>query len=290
LKKQQPSPHFLASEISQPPPEDALFHIIPVPFEKSVSYGTGTAKGPRAILESSQQLELFDGRSIPAEHGIYTHPVMDCESDAETVLQNISAAVTRVLTMDKIPVLLGGEHTVSVGAFRAIKNQCGNVGIVQFDAHADLRNTYEGTGYSHACVMHRALDLNFPIFQIGVRSLSHAEHLLREKLNIGHLDAAAIHKNGIPANILPPDFPGKIYITFDVDALDPSIMPATGTPEPGGLYWYQSLQILETIMEGREVIGLDVVELAPISGMHAPEFTIARLIYNWFGLITRISV
>jgi agmatinase len=135
--------------------------------------------------------------------------------------------------------------------------------------------------------MRRALDLGIPIYQIGVRSLSYEEHLLRQKLNIGYLDATIIHKTGIPDPVLPPDFPDSIYITFDVDAFDPSIMPATGTPEPGGLGWYQSFQALESVIMGRKVLGFDVVELAPIVGIHAPEFTAARFIYNLFGIIAR---
>jgi agmatinase len=287
MNKNELLPYFLASEITQPSPKNALFHIIPVPYEKSVSYGTGTAKGPAAILESSQQLELFDGISIPAEHGIYTHPAIGCDDDPEDVLQKISDAVYEVLCLKKIPVILGGEHTVSAGAFSAFKKSGKDFGIVQFDAHADLRDTYEGTPHSHACVMHRALDLKISIYQIGVRSLSYEEHRLRKKLKIGHLDAAAINKTGMPESILPPDFPADIYITFDVDAFDPSIMPATGTPEPGGLSWYQTFQAFESIIQGRNVIGFDVVELSPISGIHAPEFTVARLIYNLFGIITR---
>lgn len=287
MTKVPSSPHFLASEVSQPLPENALFHIIPVPYEKSVSYGTGTAQGPSAILESSQQLELFDGISIPAEHGICTHPAIDCDGNPEEVLQRITKAVTGVLKLEKIPVLLGGEHTVSAGAFGTIQKSGKNFGIVQFDAHADLRDTYEGTPDSHACVMHRALDLNIPVFQIGVRSLSYEEHLLRKTADIGYLDAAAIHASGIPARILPPGFPDHIYITVDVDAFDPAVMPATGTPEPGGLGWYQIFEILASIIKEKNVIGFDVVELAPIAGLIAPDFTVARFIYNLFGMITR---
>lgn len=287
MNEKQVSPHFLASEIPQPTPQEALFHIIPAPYEKSVSYGTGTAGGPAAILESSQQLELFDGASIPAEHGIYTHPAIDCDGKPDAVLERIKAAVASALTLEKIPVLLGGEHTVSVGAFRAIKEKIKNVGIIQFDAHADLRDTYEETPDSHACVMRRAMDLKIPFFQIGVRSLSYEEYQLRGEKKIPHLDAATLHGTEIPLQILPADFPENVYITFDVDVLDPSIMPATGTPEPGGLTWYQSFQLLESIIETRQIIGFDVVELAPIAALHAPDFTMARFIYNLMGLITR---
>lgn len=287
MKKDSVFPHFLASEITPPLPEEALFHIIPAPYEKSVSYGRGTARGPGAILESSQYLELFDGIGIPAEKGIHTCRPIDCEGSANVVLQRISEAVSSVLRLGKIPVLLGGEHTVSAGAFRALKNHCGDFGIIQFDAHADLRDTYEGTPHSHACVMHRALDLHIPMYQIGVRSLSYEEHLLRDQRKIGRRDASTIHADGIPEDILPPDFPDAIYITFDVDAFDPSVMPATGTPEPGGLNWRQTFQALESVMRGRNAIGFDVVELAPIPGIHASEFTMARFIYNLFGIISR---
>jgi agmatinase len=280
-------PGFLSSELAPTPPESCLFHVIPVPYEKTVSYGTGTRTGPLAILKSSLQLELFDGIGIPAEYGIYTHPQVNCVGKAETVLKRITDAVSNVLNLNKIPVILGGEHTVSAGAFKAVKAHFKDFGIVQFDAHADLRDTYHGTSLSHACVMRRALDMDIPIYQIGVRSLSWEEHLLREERHIGHLDASAIGMAHVPGLILPDDFPKNIYITFDVDGLDPSIMPATGTPEPGGLSWHQAVSALSSVLRARKVVGFDVVELAPIPGMHAPEFTVARLIYNLFGMIGR---
>lgn len=282
-----PFPCFLASEITPAKPEDCLFHVIPAPYEKTVSYGGGTAAGPLAILESSQQLELFDGVSIPAESGIFTHPSVCCDGPDEAVLKRIEKAVADVLTMQKTPVILGGEHTVSVGAFRSVKAMVKNFGIAQFDAHADLRDTYHGTPFSHACVMRRALDMNIPVFQIGVRSLSWEEHVLRQEKNIGHLDAAAIGMGPVPEKILPDAFPSDIYITFDVDALDPSIMPATGTPEPGGLNWHQAVSALASVVRGRRIIGFDVVELAPIAGMNAWNFTAARLVYFMLGVITR---
>lgn len=281
---------FLESELEQTAPEDARFHIIPVPYEKSVSYGTGTACGPSAILQASQQLEVFDGFSIPAECGIHTHPMVECEGSHETALQNISLNVEDVLAQNNIPVLLGGEHTVTVGAFRALKNRypLKDIGIVQFDAHADLRNTYEGSSFSHACVMHRALEMGFGIHQIGIRSLSPEEARLRQQVEtISWLDARRIALSGLPEPVLPPDFPGGIYITIDIDVLDPSLMPATGTPEPGGLNWHQIISALESVVHNRKVIGFDVVELAPIKGFHAADYTAARLVYDLMGIIQR---
>ncbi|ACN13261.1 SpeB [Desulforapulum autotrophicum HRM2] len=280
-------PGFLASELGETRPESCLFHVIPACYEKSVSYGKGAGQGPLAILDASQQLELYDGSGIPAQRGIFTHPVIDCGGPPEKELEKISGRVKDAMAAGKVPVLLGGEHTVTVGALKALEASEKSVGIVQFDAHADLRDTYEGTGLSHACVMHRALDMGFYIYQIGVRSLSPGEVVLRREREICHLDAAEIADKGIPDTILPDDFPEQVYITFDVDGLDPSVIQATGTPEPGGLFWYDAMEILEKIAAERKIIGFDVVELAPIPGFHTSDFASARLVYNIMGMIDR---
>lgn len=280
---------FVGLDMPPPLPEKARFHVIPVPYEKTVSYGRGTAKGPSAILEASLQLELFDGIGIPAEEGIFTHPPVDCTGTSEVVLERISQTVSAVLKTGKMPVMLGGEHTITAAAAKAIKKTYDDVGIVQFDAHADLRDTYEGTPYSHACVMRRIADMGLPIHQIGVRSMCIDEHKFRKENAIPHLDAPDIAGKKIPEQILAPDFPANIYLTIDIDAFDPSLVPATGTPEPGGLFWYDMIQILSSVIKGRQVVGIDVVELAPISGIHASEFIAAKLIYTLFGLISRKS-
>ena len=285
--KSVPYPSFLASELGETDPADALFHVIPIPYEKSVSYGKGTGGGPEAILRASQQLELYDGFSIPAEKGIHTWPALDSEGLPDTVLSRLGILVGEICNRKKIPVTLGGEHTITAGALCGFENQSDRVGVVQFDAHADLREQYEGSIFSHACAMRRALDMGFSLFQVGVRSLSFEEEVVRRKLGIGRLDAADIFRKGIPEPILPEDFPRNIYLTIDVDVFDPSLMPSTGTPEPGGLFWYQMMQILEGVVAQRNVVGFDVVELAPIAGFHAPDFTVARLIYNLMGLIVR---
>jgi agmatinase len=272
---------FLESEMPGLPEEECFFHVIPAPLEATVSYGGGTAQGPEAILEASVYLETFDGVSCPCEEGIFTH------GPAGT-LEDIEAAVSGVFKTGGFPVVLGGEHTVTLGALRALKAAVGEFGVVQFDAHTDLRNEYKGSALSHACVMRRAIDdLNLPLFQIGVRALSLEEHQLRIDRSIPHLDAAEIAKNGIPSKLLPAGFPKKVYVTFDVDGLDPSMMPATGTPEPGGLLWWQTMELLGKIAAERNVIAADFVELAPIRDFHAPDFTVARLIYNFMGLIAR---
>ncbi len=282
-----PYPSFLASEVGEISPNRALFHVIPVPYEKTVTYGMGTRKGPSAILTASQQLELFDGVGIPADMGICTRAPLDCHGSPEVILGELSKQVEDVALQRKIPVILGGEHTITSGALRGVARAFGPVGVVQFDAHADLRDRYEGSPYNHACVMRRVLEQGFDLFQIGVRSLSPGEVQYRRDQAVGHLDAVDIARGGFPEILLPHDFPENIYITIDVDCLDPSLMPATGTPEPGGLTWYQMTEALGGICGRRRVVGFDVVELAPISGFHAPDFTVARLMYNLMGLISR---
>jgi agmatinase len=294
---------FLASELPLLAPELCRFHVIPVPYEATVSYGRGTADGPDAILGASQQLELWTGIGNPSEQGIYTWPAVDCAAELEIVQERIAAAVANALQSgpqgqdgrtshgaSAIPVILGGEHSVTLSALRVLKERYGSFGIIHFDAHADLRHSYEGTLYSHACVMRRAVnDLDLPLMQIGVRSLSLEEAAFREEKGIHHLDARRLFAESalIDAELLLPreDFPRLVYLSFDVDALDASLMPATGTPEPGGLFWWDALRLIRQAISGRACIGFDVVELAPIPNMHAPNYTAARLVYEIMGLV-----
>ncbi len=281
--------HFLASEYSPVEPEQAGFHIIPVPLEQSVSYGAGTASGPAALLEASQQLEAWEYGHAPGETGFYTAPPVDCGGPVEEVLERIEAATARAIACAALPVLLGGEHTVTLGALRALAKEAQRsgepFGVVQFDAHADLRSAYEGSPYSHACVMHRAVaDLGLPLVQFAVRDFCREEAEVRKAHNVTHYDAHFIARVGLPELPLPEDFPRRVYITFDVDGLDSSIMPATGTPSPGGINWREAQYMLERWVAGRRVVGLDVVELAPIEGLHHADFTAAKLTHLIMGL------
>ena len=301
---------FLESEIPDLQEEDCFFHIICAPMEESVSYGDGTGRGPQAILDASDQLEAFDGISCPCELGIHTvekdgKPPYNGFQTLEEIEQIVSKvwksglreqgealktgnAGSSTLKTGKFPFVLGGEHTVTLGALRALKTAGEEFGVVQFDAHADLRDNYEGSKLSHACVMRRAIDdLGLPLFQIGVRALSFEEHELRIAREIHHLDAREIAANGIPEKLLPEDFPEKVYVTFDVDGLDPAAMPSTGTPVPDGLSWRESFQCLEKISKERKIIAADVVELAPIDGLHGPDFGAAQLVYRIMGLVQR---
>jgi agmatinase len=264
-----------------------------VPYEATVSYGHGTARGPAAILRASAAIELFDGASTPADAGIHTLPPVSfrgCRGPA-AALGRVEQAIGAILEAGHTPVMLGGEHTITAGALRAVRRLAGpRVGVVQFDAHADLRDTYQGTSYSHACALRRAgVDLDLPLCQIGVRSLCLEDVAVRRRHGVHCLDMADLATRGLPRRVLPTAFPRDIYLTFDIDALDPSIIPATGTPEPGGLTWYQTMTALERVIRGRRVLGFDVVELAPIPGWHAADFTAAKLVYAIIGMIVRLG-
>lgn len=275
---------FLSSEFEPAAADAARYHVIPVPYERTVSYGAGAANGPQAILAASYQLEAFDGQGYPGEKGIHTTAPVDVQGSAEEVLERIGDRVKAARSVGALPVMLGGEHTVSYGAIRALHDEVGRFGIVQIDAHADLRDRYDGTPWSHACVMRRAASLGLPLLQIGVRSLCTEEIEARRSLGVSFLDARDIHRGQGLDGILPDDFPEMVYVTFDVDGLDAAIMPATGTPEPGGLQFYDALDFVGFATRGRTVIGLDVVELAPKPGLHHADFTAAKLTYCLMGM------
>jgi agmatinase len=276
--------NFHGDDVTPAAPEDALFHVIPVPFEDSVSYGSGTTEGPRAILEASAQLELFTGKNIPADYGIYTTAPVACNDGCETTLSNIKDRVSKTLGYGKLPVILGGEHTLTCGTIAALKEHYAEFGVIQFDAHADLRDSYEGSKFSHACVMRRVHEQGIPIYQLGTRSYSREEHEYRLQHGIGYRDSEDIWKNGTAVK-LPADFPDKVFISFDIDGIDGAIIPTTGTPVPGGLNWYQATWLLENIIRQRICIGFDIVELAPLENFHGPDFATAQLTYNIMGMI-----
>jgi len=282
--------HFLSSEFPPASANTARFHIIPAPMELSVSYGHGAANGPAAILEASQQLEAFDGHSSPGDAGIYTAPtILPSANKPETWLDAIESAVASSLTChNALPILLGGEHTVTLGAARAFKKAGRDIGFVHFDAHADLRDTYEGSPFSHACVMRRVHELGFPIVQFATRAYSREEHDYRaahpKTLKAHDAESLASFVPSVPSvPFVPSDFPKNIYVSFDVDAWDPSLMPATGTPVPGGLDWFGALRLLQSALKDRILAGADVVELAPIPALPHANFTAARFVYALMG-------
>ena len=281
---------FLKSELSdtEKNKDFSKFHIIPVPLEKTVSYGKGTSMGPQAIIEASNELERYTGKSEPCLDGIYTHPFLDCNKPIDIVINELQKLTQSVSSKNKIPVILGGEHSITYAAVNGIfkglelKNK-NEIGILQIDAHADLREKYENEVHSHASVMYLLSEENYKIAQCGVRALSKEEADNRRKFQITSYSVEEIKKSD--ELYLPQNFPKKIYISFDLDGLDPSIMPATGTPVPGGLGFNESLELIHKLIKDREIVGFDVVELSPIKGFLAYDFTAATLVYKIMELI-----
>ena len=281
---------FLKSELSdtEKNKDFSKFDIIPVPLERTVSYGKGTSMGPQAIIEASNELERYTGKSEPCLDGIYTHPFLDCDKPIDIVINELQKLAQSVSSQNKIPVILGGEHSITYGAVNGIfkglelKNK-NEIGILQIDAHADLRERYENEVHSHASVMYLLSEEKYKILQCGVRALSKEEAENRRKFQITSYSVEEINKSSELS--LPENFPKKIYISFDLDGLDPSIMPATGTPVPGGLGFNESLELIQKLIKDREIVGFDVVELSPIKGFLAYDFTAATLVYKIMELI-----
>jgi len=274
-------PRFLSDDLPERSASDCLFHLIPCPLERSVSYGEGTSAGPRAILEASGQLEAYLEDGVPGDAGIHTAAAIDCSSDdVAGILSALGRRVVDLVAANHIPLTLGGEHALSSGPIAALHRAGIDFGVVQFDAHADLRDAYEGNRHSHASVMRRVTDLGVPLFQFGVRSLCGEEIQARMDNNVGSIDARQLMTGATFSDLLPASFPKNIYLTFDIDVFDASLMPATGTPEPGGLFWYDVVRVLEDVVRHRRVIAGDLVELAPLANFHGPSFTAAKAAYQ----------
>ena len=261
--------------------------VVPVPWEATVSYGAGTAKGPAAILDASRYVELYDEvlREEPYKKGgIHTAAPADVTGgDPVAFLDGLESVAAGLFADGKFPVFLGGEHSLTTAPVRAAKAAFEDLSVLQFDAHADLRESYEGTPWSHASVMRRVHDLGVPAVPLGIRAVSveEAEFLQNEDLPIfwSHRIAHGEEWMDTVLNTLSD----TVYITFDVDYFDPSLIPATGTPEPGGGFWHETMRFLGYVFQDKNVVGMDVVELAPIDGFHAPDFVIARLVHRCLG-------
>jgi len=272
---------FLDSELTAAErSDDAFFRVIPMPLERTVTYGGGTAKGPAAIIAASDELERLCNGSEPCLQGIFTEAAVDCEGPLPQVMERLAKRTEAAARAGHLPVTLGGEHSLSYGAVMGVARALGQpIGIVQIDAHADLRVAYQGQPHSHASVMHLLAQEGIALAQFGVRALCQEEVESRAANNVFFLDAEELVTKGTLAVDLPDDFPELIYVSFDVDGLDPSQMPATGTPVPGGLGYYQALRLVEHALKGRKCVGLDVVELAP-DGNPAWDFTAAQITYR----------
>lgn len=266
--------------------------IIPFGLEASVSYGSGTAKGPKAMIKASHEVELFDEqlwREPFREIGIATLKEPEIEKNLPAALTQLETMVQQVLDAGKFPFVFGGEHTITAGAIRPFAQKYENLVILHFDAHADLRDGYEGDYYSHASTLRRCLDddavtqrgRHIECVSIGVRNISAEEiPFLEANRKRIHCYFAKDLKQWDVQEMVSHLKDKPVYLTFDLDAFDASLMPATGTPEPGGLFWYDAIEIITAATKVSTIVGADINELAPIKGLHACDFLAAKLAYK----------
>lgn len=267
---------------------DAKFVVVPVPYDLTSTYQPGSRRGPAAIIEASANMELYDEELKKETYLCGIHTTEPIEVDArgpKNMVNLVRKKISRIVAMNKIPVMLGGEHSISSGAVEAILEKYPRLTVLQFDAHADLRDSYQNTAYSHASVAKRIADM-CDLVQVGIRSMSKEDADYLSKSEVKSYSADYVLEKENFCEMICKNLKGDVYVTIDLDVFDPSIMASTGTPEPGGLYWRQVLRLLKAVAKKCDIRGFDVVELAPLPGIVAPDFLAAKLIYRFMGYIT----
>ncbi len=293
------SSNFLGIEDEFSSFERSAITIVPIPYEHTVSYGGGTGRGPDAILAASHYVEFFDEetrRELHREKGIATlRPLSFGKKRDEAALQQIYDVIRSLIAEKKFIIGLGGEHTISQATIAAFAEAYPSLTVLQIDAHSDLRASYEGSKYSHASVMARVCEFVDPpkIVQVGIRAqcIEEAEFIVEKGIATfyAHDIRSGKHSKLLKSwdDAVLEKLGQQVYVTFDVDGLDPSIMPATGTPEPNGLFWHETMTLLRKVGERRNVVGCDVVELAPIRGLHHADLTAAKLVSKMANYFVR---
>lgn len=259
--------------------------VLPIPYDSTTTWRSGSRDGPLAIIDASQHLELYDHELDRESHlvGIHTLPELQpsMKGPEETVMR-VHEVASDLIRKDKFVVMLGGEHSLTVGMVKAFRERFDSLSVLQLDAHADLRDAYEDSKYSHACVMRRVLEY-CPIVQVGIRSLCEEEHrfLAQNQMQPFFAEGLPLDVDGI-VSALSAD----VYVTIDLDVLDPSIMSAVGTPQPGGISWHEILKVLRRVAETRRIVGCDLVELCPAEGPPSCAFLAAKLAYKLIGYLS----
>jgi agmatinase len=271
--------------------ENSKIVILPIPFDKTTTYTHGTDRGPAALIEASRNLETYDieTHSSVYQEGIFTSEPLSCPT-SETLWKNGYKRVLELINQGKFVASIGGEHSVTPPLVKAHAEKYGPISVLQFDAHSDLIPTYEGNPLSHACAMARVREIDnvTKIVAVGIRSMSEEESSLVDKPNT--FFAQDLHGNDLWMDQVVKQLSPKVYITFDLDVFDPSLVHSTGTPEPGGLFWHQAVKLLQKVAQKRQIIGFDVVELCPIPHLTSSDFIAAKLVYKLLSYIYRKKV
>jgi len=259
--------------------EKAKVVLLPVPYDGTSTWGKGADKGPDAFLEASENMELYDIETDTEvyKEGVYLADSIQELDSPETMVNAVHKTVKEYIKRNKLVTMVGGEHSISIGAIRAFNECFEDLTVLQIDAHADLRKEYEGTKYNHACAVYEANETT-NLVQVGIRSMDHSETLVMNRDNVFFAHEMVTDDFWMDTALdLMTD---NVYITFDLDAFDPSILPSTGTPEPGGLFWYETLDFLKRVFEEKNVVGFDIVELCPNEKERSSDFLAAKLYYK----------
>lgn len=267
-------------------PATCAIAIIPVPYDMTSTWKKGADKGPAAILDASTQVECYDieTQSEVYRKGITTLPPVICKGPPEELAELVESQVNEVFQKKQLPVILGGEHSVSIGAINAAVGNFLDLSVLQIDAHSDTREEYEGSNHNHACVMARARE-RCEIVQVGIRAIDVSETKTMDKQRVFFAHEIVNNPDKSWMDRVIDLLSDNVYVTIDLDAFDPSLLPATGTPEPGGLSWYEINELLSRVIASKNVIGFDVVELLPMEGHHASAFTAAKLVHRVLSMI-----
>jgi agmatinase len=259
--------------------ENARIVVVPVAYDRTSTWIKGADKGPAAIIEASANMELYDIEtdSEVYKKGIFTDQVLEGMTSPEDMIEAVRVRVRHYIEDNKFVAVMGGEHSVSIGSITAHHEQCHAMTVLQLDAHCDLRDEYDGSKYNHACVMARVREL-CPAVQVGIRSMDVSERQFAAGETVFFAEDIYNRKDWIEK--VAAGLSDRVYITIDLDVFDPAVMPSTGTPEPGGLLWYDVLTLLKSVCDKKNVVGFDVVELCPDERNKAPDFLAAKLIYK----------
>jgi agmatinase len=260
-------------------PDKAKVVLLPVPYDGTSTWGKGADKGPEAFLEASENMEVYDIETDSEVYkvGIYLADPIDELGTPETMVNAVHKTVKEYIKRNKVVTMIGGEHSISIGAIRAFNECFEDLTVLQIDAHADLRKEYNGSKYNHACALYEANETT-NLVQVGIRSMDHSETLVMDKDKVFFAHEMVTDDFWMDSAI--DLMTENVYITFDLDGLDPSILPSTGTPEPGGLFWYETLDFLKRVFEERNVVGFDIVELCPNTNDRTSDFLAAKLYYK----------
>lgn len=290
-----PERNFMHLDAADAAFERARVVVVPVPFDGTTCYRPGTREGPQAIIDASRNLELYDTELALAPYRVGIHTLRAVEivnGDAERMVDRVDEVTARLLDSGKWVLTLGGDHLVAIGAIRAHARRHPGLSVLQLDAHADLRDEYEGARFSAATVMRRTLDVCARIAQVGLRSFSEPEAALVRERHIPQVLAATVHEQRTRGrrdwiDTVLAALGDEVYITFDIDCFDPALVPGTGTPEPGGLGWYDALDLIAAVAASKRIVGADVVELSPLLEGHTSPVVAAKLAYKLIAYATR---